>query len=226
MKKYLLIALAICMSLSLTACDNNTNEDINPEVNIQEEEKGPYENKMEYKWLDYIDLDIDLYNKDLSDTDIIKAYTYATAISNWFNVSTIKLDYETQVNLVNDHTGFEMPYAKAANFHSYDEFKNIVKYFFDEKIANEYLASPSYKEYEGQLYGCDAGRGTDIFAGDDTYKIERINENEIIIHIAQEYYNLNMESPSDEQEIDHYNYFDFTMVYNNGWHFTTFPVIR
>ena len=94
------------------------------------------------------------------------------------------------------------------------------------KLSKEFLKSGTYAEHDGKLYAADCGRGTDIFAGKDTYKVERLSDKKVAIKIAQEYYGDDLDLTSDNNRIDHYNYYEIIMEYTNGWHFTSFPVIR
>ncbi|MCQ2979357.1 MAG: IseA DL-endopeptidase inhibitor family protein [Clostridia bacterium] len=233
MKKYLLMLLLLLSVTVLTAC-NNTKEVTDEEKieeTIDEEKEGiPYPNAMPTSLKFGInELTADLSKDELSNEDILNAYLYADSISMFMNVCTLEnVNYEDRIEITNPANGFVMDYYKSNDFNTYDDFKNYISKVFSKEMTEKLLTNESYQSYDDMLYILPAGRGTDIFALDDTYKIVKESDNKISFKVATGYIDEKSgKEPNEFADPDYYEYNNFDLEkLDEGWRFTSFPVIR
>ena len=91
----------------------------------------------------------------------------------------------------------------------------------DYKLVENLLSNNTYIDVNGELYGIMADRGTDIYVGEETYEIIRINEKKIN-------YMVTVEILNDEGKIADYQTYDFYLKYytDGKWRFDEFYLLR
>ena len=114
------------------------------------------------------------------------------------------------------------------NYLDYVNVYNHIQKVKHPESTKKLLTNESYQSYDDMLYILPAGRGTDIFALDDTYKIVKESDNKITFKVATGYIDEKSgKEPSEFADPDYYEYNNFDLEkLDEGWRFTSFPVIR
>lgn len=157
----------------------------------------------------------------ISDDDILADYHKAVEAYSWFHMNTMDTDYEESVFLD------DYDYSKVDHdtIHTYSDLENYLKTIFSDDLVNRLLTENEvelYRDIDGALYTIPAGRGSDIFKGDETYDISREGDTKFIVKVTVEVY----DDPDSEEVVD-YEVFEFPYELVNGkWVFTDFDLVR
>lgn len=159
----------------------------------------------------------------LSDEEVHKAYRRAVWAFGWFQYGSMPTDNEDAVE-IDDYVYNRVTHDEIKTM---ADLKSYLQTIFADKIV-EYLLDedgygiPQYRDINGALYTIPAGRGSDIFKGDETYEIIREGDKKIIYRVTVEIY----DDPFEETVAGTEQY-DFPLEYINGrWLFTDFELVR
>ena len=161
----------------------------------------------------------------LDEQSVINALEKAMEVYAVFNLCSMELDTSKAV------TANGMTYCNVVSneYSSYADLRTMVYSLFSVEIGDALLCEdsdrPPYIDYNGELYGLDFARGSDITKGEYTVEVENVSNTEIICHVSVETIDFD-----ENADIDSYRkvtgYEDYTFRYeymNNKWIFTEFP---
>lgn len=137
---------------------------------------------------------------DITDDEVLELYNKALEASYWFRVCSLEQgDYDPE-------TG----YTTVGRFKTLEEMKNYLKVLFSEELVNQFISESRYEDIDGVLKVMSGARGTNIFMGDSTYEVVRLNENKIKVIETVDVLDETLENH------DHYETFDFLLEKING----------
>ena len=162
---------------------------------------------------------IDNDQKQPLDQEVIDAYHKATEVINIFTLNSLDCDYDDSI-VINDNQ-----YFKVLDFDNLEIFKEYCQQHLDISVLESYYqdmigTNKSIIEVDGILYTQSYGRGTDIYKGEETYRIELVADNSIKFIV-------NVELLDDDFNV--YQYEDYLFAYENigeGWKFYYYPIFR
>lgn len=153
---------------------------------------------------------------DLEAGSIHELYQEAVTMFFWFHVSTMMVDTTQSIDVDG-----RLYYPVTGAWSDYEHLKETLLSIFDETVVDELLDSDLYKNIDGTLYGVPADRGTDIYAGEETYEIIAVSDRKVI-------YRVTVEELGERHEVVAYNVYDFMLKrYDDGqWRFEDFYLVR
>ncbi|MBR6709597.1 MAG: hypothetical protein IKL84_07960 [Clostridia bacterium] len=156
--------------------------------------------------------------------DVVKAYHSATEAASWFRIAGLLEDGSQGAVVLSDRViEKDLTYFKVNQFQSYSEFMDYLGTLFGDDLIESFLAcnGTMYINHNGYLYGRFGMRGTNIFIGEETYKIEQIDDKKIHLLVTAEILE------KDLSTVKEYQTFLFPYENRDGkWVFTDFPEIR
>ena len=134
----------------------------------------------------------------LTEQDVINMYTAASAVYDWFDLTTLPLDMEDArtegdltyyrvdaenlslpVSTVAEPTDSTLPWQpQPVTITSLADLRETAEsYFSPEIVDNLFALSPDhYKDFDGVLYATDGGRGSNLYLLDKTVAAEQVDE--------------------------------------------------
>lgn len=153
--------------------------------------------------------------QNISDEEVKSIYQNAVEIYYWFQVWTMSLDCN-QSRVIDNIT-----YCKITEFSNYQELVKHMKSVLDYSIVEELLSTNRYIDIDGHIYGVPADRGTDMFKGEETFEIIRVNEYTIL-------YKVVVETLDNKGKVTGYETNEFYLKYytDGKWRFEEFYLFR
>ncbi|MEI3299025.1 hypothetical protein [Dysosmobacter welbionis] len=133
----------------------------------------------------------------LTEQDVINMYTAASAVYDWFDLTTLPLDMEDArtegdltyyrvdaenlslpVSTVAEPTDSALPWQpQPVTITSLADLRETAEsYFSPEIVDNLFALSPDhYKDFDGVLYATDGGRGSNLYLLDKTVAAEQVD---------------------------------------------------
>ena len=155
MRRRMLFA-ALALALLLTGCGDNTAAD------LYEEPSGA----------------------SMTEADVLNFYTAASAVYDWFTMTTLPLDYADTREADGltycrvDAEDLSLPAgAESVTIASLADLRSVVEAYFSPEVADGLLAlSPDhYKDFDGVLYATDGGRGSNVYLLDKAVTAEQVD---------------------------------------------------
>ena len=134
----------------------------------------------------------------LSEQDVLNIYTAASAVYDWFDLTTLPLDMEDArtegdltyyrvdaedlslpVSAVPEPTDSSLPWQpQPVTITSLADLRETAETYFSPEMADSLFAlSPGhYKDFDGVLYATDGGRGSNVYLLDKTAAAEQVDE--------------------------------------------------
>ena len=134
----------------------------------------------------------------LTEQDVINMYTAASAVYDWFDLTTLPLDMEDArteggltyyrvdaedlslpVSAVAEPTDSTLPWTpQPVTIASLADLRAAAETYFSPEMADSLFAlSPDhYKDFDGVLYATDGGRGSNVYLLDKTAAAEQADE--------------------------------------------------
>jgi len=166
-------------------------------------------------------------NEDAMPTpdEVMEAYRKATEAASWFRIASLleQGDPSEPLDMSDQVVERDITYFRVRQFDSYSAFCEYLSTLFSDALVQSFLSGngPMYIEHNGDLYGKFGMRGTNVFMGQESYKIEQVNSEQINLLVEVEV----MEE--DLMTVKEYQTFEFLYIQMNGkWVFATFPEIR
>ncbi len=241
MKKILIILLVFLIFILISGCQN---ENIQEEISLFQEEVKNLTSTIDDLVLQNNELiisvsdmkktiielknEVDEVNRNLaptvvqdeitllSDPEIDSIYRRAVKIFRWFqggNMDShceqrIVIDNRTYCNVIGELT-------------KYQELIDMMNSVLDYEIVESLLSNSKYIDVDGDIYQRPSSRGSDIYKGEETYEIIRINEKKIL-------YRVTVEVLGDEKMVTGYEIHDFYLKYytDGKWRFDEFYLFR
>ncbi len=152
----------------------------------------------------------------LSDLEIDSIHQRVVKIFHWFQVGTMNTYCEKRI-VVDNRTYCDV----IGELTKYQELIDMMNSVLDYEIVESLLSSNRYIDVDGYIYQIVADRGTDIYKGEETSEIIRINEKKIL-------YRVTVEVLDDEGKIADYEIHDFYLKYytDGKWRFDEFYLFR
>ena len=156
MRRRMLFA-ALALALLLTGCGDNTAADLYEEPS----------------------------DASMTEADVLNFYTAASAVYDWFTMTTLPLDYADTREADGltycrvDAEDLSLPAgAESVTIASLADLRSVVEAYFSPEVADGLLAlSPDhYKDFDGVLYATDGGRGSNVYLLDKTAAAEQADE--------------------------------------------------
>lgn len=213
MRRRLLFA-ALALALLLTGCGDNTAAD------LYEEPSGA----------------------SMTEADVLNFYTAASAVYDWFTMTTLPLDYADTREVDGltycrvDAEDLSLPFAtvpeptdsslhwqpQPVSIASLADLRSVVEAYFSPEVADGLLAlSPEhYRDFDGVLYAADAGRGSNIYLLGKAVTPEQVDENHWTVTVTFYADSWAFEEPSTTIG---YSQAVLDLEYTEaGWRFTSF----
>ena len=155
MRRRMLFA-ALALALLLTGCGDNTAADLYEEPS----------------------------DASMTEADVLNFYTAASAVYDWFTMTTLPLDYADTREADGltycrvDAEDLSLPAgAESVTIASLADLRAAVEAYFSPEVADGLLAlSPDhYKDFDGVLYATDGGRGSNIYLLDKAVTAEQVD---------------------------------------------------
>lgn len=155
MRRRMLFA-ALALALLLTGCGDNTAADLYEEPS----------------------------DASMTEADVLNFYTAASAVYDWFTMTTLPLDYADTREADGltycrvDAEDLSLPAgAESVTIASLADLRSVVEAYFSPEVADGLLAlSPDhYKDFDGVLYATDGGRGSNIYLLDKAVTAEQVD---------------------------------------------------
>ena len=155
MRRRMLFA-ALALALLLTGCGDNTAADLYEEPS----------------------------DASMTEVDVLNFYTAASAVYDWFTMTTLPLDYADTREADGltycrvDAEDLSLPAgAESVTIASLADLRSVVEAYFSPEVADGLLAlSPDhYKDFDGVLYATDGGRGSNIYLLDKAVTAEQVD---------------------------------------------------
>ena len=143
MRRRMLFA-ALALALLLTGCGDNTAADLYEEPS----------------------------DASMTEADVLNFYTAASAVYDWFTMTTLPLDYADTREADGltycrvDAEDLSLPAgAESVTIASLADLRSVVEAYFSPEVADGLLAlSPEhYRDFDGVLYATDGGRGSNLY---------------------------------------------------------------
>ena len=143
MRRRMLFA-ALALALLLTGCGDNTAADLYEEPS----------------------------DASMTEVDVLNFYTAASAVYDWFTMTTLPLDYADTREADGltycrvDAEDLSLPAgAESVTIASLADLRSVVEAYFSPEVADGLLAlSPEhYRDFDGVLYATDGGRGSNLY---------------------------------------------------------------
>ena len=154
-----------------------------------------------------------------TDEQIEDAYQKATEAFGWFNIESLPTTGDPV-----EIDGYYYKKVDDDRFKTAEDLKTYLSTLFDDALVEVLLFEedfPMYRDYEGELYGVEAARGTDIRMGKETHEITKTSDTAYDFAITVERLGEDLETVED------YKTYHFTYEYTDGkWVFTHFRIIR
>ena len=134
----------------------------------------------------------------LTEQDVINMYTAASAVYDWFDLTTLPLDMEDArteggltyyrvdaedlslpIAAVPEPTDSTLPWTpQPVTIASLADLRAAAETYFSPELVNSLFAlSPDhYKDFDGVLYATDGGRGSNVYLLDKTAAAEQVGE--------------------------------------------------
>ena len=213
MRRRMLFA-ALALALLLTGCGDNTAAD------LYEEPSGA----------------------SMTEADVLNFYTAASAVYDWFTMTTLPLDYADTREADGltycrvDAEDLSLPFAtvpeptdsslhwqpQPVSIASLADLRSVVEAYFSPEVADGLLAlSPEhYRDFDGVLYAADAGRGSNIYLLGKAVTPEQVDENHWTVTVTFYADSWAFEEPSTTIG---YSQAVLDLEYTEaGWRFTSF----
>ena len=155
MRRRMLFA-ALALALLLTGCGDNTAADLYEEPS----------------------------DASMTEADVLNFYTAASAVYDWFTMTTLPLDYAdtreadglTYCRVKAEDLSLPAG-AESVTIASLADLRSVVEAYFSPEVADGLLAlSPDhYKDFDGVLYATDGGRGSNIYLLDKAVTAEQVD---------------------------------------------------
>ena len=199
-RRMLFAALALALLL-LTGCGDNTAAD------LYEEPSGA----------------------SMTEADVLNFYTAASAVYDWFTMTTLPLDYADTREADGltycrvDAEDLSLPAgAESVTIASLADLRSVVEAYFSPEVADGLLAlSPDhYKDFDGVLYATDGGRGSNVYLLDKAVTAEQVDADHWTVTVTFYADSYEWERPSvtigySQAVLD----LEYTEA---GWRFTSF----
>lgn len=236
MKKSLIVLLIVLIIILTTGCQNETDSlkvelnsliKTNDDLVIQIRELSTSLSKTMKTVLE-LQNQIDEINRNIApkvvqdeviyinNAEANNIYQKALEIFYWFEVGTMDADYRHST-VIDNRTYFKV----VDEITSYQELVEFMRSVFDYEIVEDLLSTNMYVDIDGELYGVLGDRGTNIFRGEETYEIIRVNEKTIL-------YQVTIEVLGEEGKVVDYEINDFYLKYytDGKWRFDKFYLMR
>lgn len=156
----------------------------------------------------------------LTDDEVLELYNKANEAYGWFDLTTIPYDSEKYIE-VDGEKYFEVAYSGINSIKALEDYLNE---YFTEDVTEGLMAASAnlYVGRDGKLYVLPADRGTDIFKGEESYKVVRVSERQIKLTVTVEIY-----GDPEQKNITGYEQYDFVLEFSdNCWRFKNFESVR
>ena len=213
MRRRMLFA-ALALALLLTGCGDNTAADLYEEPS----------------------------DASMTEADVLNFYTAASAVYDWFTMTTLPLDYadtreEDGLTYCRvDAEDLSLPIAavpeptdstlhwqpEPVTIASLADLRSVVEAYFSPEVADGLLAlSPDhYRDFDGVLYATDGGRGSNIYLLGKAVTPEQVDENHWTVTVTFYADSWAFEKPSTTIG---YSQAVLDLEYTEaGWRFTSF----
>ena len=165
-------------------------------------------------------------NYILDESSVHNAFKKALEVYGWFDLCSIDIDSSKAVT-VNDTEYYKTVNSEVS---SYNELRTLVYSLFSvetgDMLLKEGANDAPYIDINGDLYGKDFARGTDITKGEYTAEVEYLSNTSVLYKVRVEIIDFD-----EHAGIDNYRkvvgYEDYTYHYeyiNNKWVFTDFSL--
>ena len=178
----------------------------------------------------------------LTEQDVLNLYTAASAVYDWFDLTTLPLDMEDArtegdltyyrvdaedlslpVSAVPEPTDSSLPWQpQPVTITSLADLRETAETYFSPEIADSLFAlSPDhYKDFDGVLYATDGGRGSNIYLLDKAAAAEQVDEDHWTVTVTFYADSYEWERPSATVGYSQ-TVLDLERT-EDGWKFTSF----
>ena len=142
-----------------------------------------------------------------------------------FMIGQIETDHTQKLTI--DGVQYQLVIDK--DFPTYEAVESELKNYFSDKITQDILSTPAYKQADGKFYALLLGRGNDIFFHSASYSIESQTDNKIIYKATAKYakaseYGEPIQNPTPDQLDTEIYYFTREKI-GGKWVFTDFELM-
>ena len=178
----------------------------------------------------------------LTEQDVLNLYTAASAVYDWFDLTTLPLDMEDArtegdltyyrvdaenlslpVSAVPEPTDSSLPWQpQPVTITSLADLRETAETYFSPEIADSLFAlSPDhYKDFDGVLYATDGGRGSNVYLLDKAAAAEQVDEDHWTVTVTFYADSYEWERPSATVGYSQ-TVLDLERT-EDGWKFTSF----
>lgn len=178
----------------------------------------------------------------LTEQDVINMYTAASAVYDWFDLTTLPLDMEDArteggltyyrvdaedlslpVSAVPEPTDSSLPWQpQPVTITSLADLRETAETYFSPEIADSLFAlSPDhYKDFDSVLYATDGGRGSNVYLLDKAAAVEQVDEDHWTVTVTFYADSYEWERPSATVGYSQ-TVLDLERT-EDGWKFTSF----
>ena len=185
----------------------------------------------------------------LTEQDVINMYTAASAVYDWFDLTTLPLDMEDArtegdltyyrvdaedlslpVSTVAESTDSTLPWQpQPVTITSLADLRETAgAYFSPELVDSLFALSPDhYKDFDGVLYATDGGRGSNVYLLDKTAAAEQVDEDHWTVTVTfwADFEDREPQADGYFHSVATTGYSTAVLDYENtpdGWKFTSF----
>lgn len=156
-----------------------------------------------------------------TDEEVIAAYNNANKVYNWFGLVPLPTDGRQK-----KETGYMIYYnVNYPNIRTMSDLRREMNAVFTSDLTNSILGnSRTYREFGGGLYVAPSGLRANVFAGQSSFSVNRLNADSINLQVTTEI----LENPlKNKMDVVRYETKDFSYVNTPiGWRFATFTRVR
>ena len=185
----------------------------------------------------------------LTEQDVLNLYTAASAVYDWFDLTTLPLDMEDArtegdltyyrvdaenlslpVSAVPEPTDSSLPWQpQPVTITSLADLRETAETYFSPEIADSLFAlSPDhYKDFDGVLYATDGGRGSNVYLLDKAAAVEQVDADHWTVTVTfwADFEDQELQSDGNFHTVATTGYSTAVLDFENtpdGWKFTSF----
>lgn len=158
-----------------------------------------------------------------TDQEVIAAYQNANKVFEWFSCKPLPTN-----GRMKKETGYMIYYnVNYPNVRTMGDLHRECEKVFTYTFSNQLISSSRlYKEFDGGLFVAPAGRGYNVFAGKDSFKVVRdaATPDKLTLQVSTE----KLENPpAGKMAVVGYNTHNFSYISTPiGWRFANFQAVR
>jgi len=146
--------------------------------------------------------------------DIVLADFYDTReLWSYFSVCTMPTDSDSAI--ISDG-GYDYQRVDCKGITTMQQLRDLLLVHVSDDVAEEWLESGTYREFNGVLYACGAGRGTNIELGDSTYSVEMMADSGTVIESTEHYDLTKYDEETHNFTVDDYVVTGYPFVLKDG----------